>query len=244
MRAAGRTVTVTEIDSRLGDEPGRRREPGAPEADGGTDGARYVDRPDAEDSGAAVDALFARLRASHTVDPAPGEPFLRASRLRGRPEAGSGAAEEAVADAAEGRPGRAERPDPEPEKPGEARAGDPQPDEPEAEAGPPAPNTGRPEPRRPRDRGGPEPAPGPSRSPDDVLRAERAEILEPLTRDLGRRAKRALQDQQNELLDKIRTIKGKVEATEVLPTAEAQDAAWAPVLDEPLSSAYPCVLGR
>jgi hypothetical protein len=62
--------------------------------------------------------------------------------------------------------------------------------------------------------------------------------MAPLARDLNRAAKRALQDQQNELLDQIRTIKGKVAADTVLPTVEAQEAAWAQVLEAPLRTAY------
>ena len=48
------------------------------------------------------------------------------------------------------------------------------------------------------------------------------EILAPLTKDLGRRAKRALQDEQNELLDQIRTVKGRSRPSDVLPTADAR----------------------
>jgi hypothetical protein len=75
-------------------------------------------------------------------------------------------------------------------------------------------------------------------SPDDLLRAERDEVLGPLTKDLGRRAKRALQDEQNELLDQIRTRKGKIAADDVLPAVDAQESAWLEVLEEPLRAAY------
>jgi pyruvate/2-oxoglutarate dehydrogenase complex dihydrolipoamide acyltransferase (E2) component len=75
-------------------------------------------------------------------------------------------------------------------------------------------------------------------SPDDVLRADRDEILAPLAKDLGRRAKRALQDEQNELLDQIRTRKGTIAAADVLPALDAQEAAWLEVLEEPLRTAY------
>jgi hypothetical protein len=47
-----------------------------------------------------------------------------------------------------------------------------------------------------------------------------------------------LQDEQNELLDQIRTRKGKIEAEDVLPAVDAQEAAWLEVLEEPLRAAY------
>ena len=186
-------------------------EPEAPTADD--------HRPDAEDSGAAVDALFARLRASHTVDAAPGEPLPEpAAEETSEPE-----------------------PEPEPAEPGS----EPEPEAAVAEVPAPMPTAPEPAPRD--ETTEPEPAAGEASeqsapdeplSPDDALRAARAEVLEPLSKDLGRRAKRALQDQQNELLDRIRTIKGKVEADAVLPSTEEQEAAWTPVLVEPLGAAY------
>lgn len=200
--------TETDVESvAVIDGPEAPAEPSG-EDDGGT--------PDAEDSGAAVDALFARLRASHTVDPAPG------------PAAGPetqealAAAPEAATEPATGEPVPVDDgPEAAPPDAEATASEEPSPDEPAPEAAEAAPAP-----------------PEPPLSPDDVLRAERAEILAPLARDLGRRAKRALQDQQNELLDKIRTIKGKVEPSAVLPTLEDQEAAWIPVLDEPLTAAY------
>jgi DivIVA domain-containing protein len=178
-----------------------------------------ADRPDAEDSGAAVDALFARLRASHTVDspatiPAP---EAREDGSPGRSEASSPAP--AAHEAVTGEP----EPDPEPTAPPEAEAAPP-----EAEAAPPEAAV-----EIPTEETWVEPP-----SLDEAARVARDDVLGPLAKDLARRAKRALQDQQNELLDQIRTIKGKVVSGEVLPTADAQAAAWAGVLDEPLSAAY------
>ncbi len=181
----------------------------APDAAGGDES----ERPDAEDSGAAVDALFARLRASHTVDPKPGEALPAPVDAKAAPDQAVAPGPEATAE--------------EPEAVAEAAAAPAEPEVVEPEVA--EPDAAEPE---------PEPAPEAPLSPDDGLRAERAEILAPLTRDLGRRAKRALQDQQNELLDGIRTIKGKVQADAVLPSAEDQEAAWTPVLDEPLGVAY------
>ncbi len=163
-------------------------------------------RPEAEDSGAAVDALFARLRASHTVDtpatiPAPEAPG------NGSSDAPSPAP--AVDEAANG--------EPEPGASAETEAPAPPPTDVESQT----------------EEAWVEPP-----SPDDALRAARDDALGPLAKDLARRAKRALQDQQNELLDQIRTIKGTVVSGEVLPTADAQAAAWAGVLDDPLSAAY------
>ena len=63
-------------------------------------------------------------------------------------------------------------------------------------------------------------------------------MLGPITQNLVRRAKRALQDQQNEILAQIRTVKGKVESGTVLVDADAQQSAWAEVLREPLAAAY------
>ncbi|MGZ6962813.1 MAG: DivIVA domain-containing protein [Acidimicrobiia bacterium] len=199
--AASNEVDVTEIDLEretvvVIDEPDA-------EATAVSENGRSADTPDAEDSGAAVDALFARLRASHTADPGP------ASSLPAPAPAAASTSPETPAESPAEAPPAAEAPTPGDQEPASVVAVTPA-----AE--------GRSE----------------ALTPDDALRVERAEILEPLARDLARRAKRALQDQQNELLDKIRTIKGKVDPTEVLPATEEQEAAWGRVLEEPLSSAY------
>jgi hypothetical protein len=59
-----------------------------------------------------------------------------------------------------------------------------------------------------------------------------------VTRDLTRRTKRALQDEHNEMLDKIRTIKGRVESASVVPDADAMRAAWTEAVGAPLRVAY------
>jgi hypothetical protein len=171
---------------------------------GATPPAGAGDRPDAEDSGAAVDALFARLRASHTVDAPASIPAPAPA-----PEAPAKDAPSNGSDGSEASGGS-----------GAVKTGDPAPE---------------PEPATPNAGGG---ARVETLAPDDALRAARREVLVPLAKDLNRGAKRALQDQQNELLDRIRTIKGTIESAAVLPAAEDQASAWAAVLDEPLSAAY------
>jgi DivIVA domain-containing protein len=161
------------------------------------------------DSGAAVDALFARLRASHTADP-PAPVAL----------------EEAPGAPATGPEPAAARPEEAPPEPAPAAGDGATPAESPSAAGEREPGDGR----DAADDGGP--------TGDDALRAARREVLGPVTHDLTRRAKRALQDQQNEVLDRIRTVKGRVEAEKVLPPAEDMRSAWAAVLRDPLTLAY------
>ena len=66
----------------------------------------------------------------------------------------------------------------------------------------------------------------------------RASVLDPLARELGRKVKRALQDDQSSVLDRIRTVKGRPEASEVLPSAESQIAQLAATLRGPVDAAY------
>ena len=56
--------------------------------------------------------------------------------------------------------------------------------------------------------------------------------------DLARRGKRALQDEQNDLLDGLRRQRGKIDVAKVLPPLEDQLARWAHVLQPALDSAY------
>jgi len=224
---------VTEIDLEgeavvvIDEEPAVATAEPASKVDPGTAG----ERPDAEDSGAAVDALFARLRASHTVD-APATipaPDAAANGSEAGPETTD--APGAVKTSTPTEPESAPESGPESKQPPK-RERKPKPTPPAVES---APATGE------TDAGtssGTDDAWVDPAAPDDALRAARSDVLAPLAKDLNRRAKRALQDQQNELLDKIRTIKGKVESAEVLPSTEEQAAAWSPVLDAPLSAAY------
>ncbi len=58
------------------------------------------------------------------------------------------------------------------------------------------------------------------------------------TDDLVRRGKRALQDEQNDLLDGLRRQRGKIDTTKVLPTQDDQVARWAHVLQPAVDTAY------
>lgn len=89
---------------------------------------------------------------------------------------------------------------------------------------------------------GPEVEPGPAvpelADDDDAVRDERMGVLAPLLRDALKRAKRALQDDQNEVLDRLRTVKGRPQADAVLGAADAQVGAWVALLAEPIGAAY------
>jgi DivIVA domain-containing protein len=56
--------------------------------------------------------------------------------------------------------------------------------------------------------------------------------------DLVRRGKRALQDEQNDLLDGLRRQRGKIDTGKVLPALEDQLARWAHVLQPAVDTAY------
>ena len=58
------------------------------------------------------------------------------------------------------------------------------------------------------------------------------------TEDLSRRGKRALQDEQNDLLDGLRRQRGKIDTGKVLPALEDQLARWAHVLQPAVDAAY------
>ncbi|MEP6624666.1 MAG: DivIVA domain-containing protein [Acidimicrobiia bacterium] len=73
---------------------------------------------------------------------------------------------------------------------------------------------------------------------DDEARAARSAVLDPLQRELGRKVKRTLQDEQNDVLDRLRTVKGRPTAAEVLPSATEQVAVLAATLRVPLDAAF------
>jgi DivIVA domain-containing protein len=75
-------------------------------------------------------------------------------------------------------------------------------------------------------------------SADDAARAARDDALAPITDDLGRQAKRALQDEQNDVLDGLRRQRGKIDARKVLPPADDQLNRWAHVLQPAVDRAY------
>jgi DivIVA domain-containing protein len=69
------------------------------------------------------------------------------------------------------------------------------------------------------------------------LRARDDALAEP-GRALLRTGKRALQDEQNDVLDALRRQKGNLNLDELLPARDAQQAMWLEVLRDPLGDAY------
>ncbi|MEI6571493.1 MAG: hypothetical protein WCO36_08700, partial [Actinomycetes bacterium] len=63
-------------------------------------------------------------------------------------------------------------------------------------------------------------------------------VLVPLRRDAIKRAKRALQDDQNALLERLRTQKGRVDLAAILGDGAEQTATWVALLSEPLGKAF------
>src|SRR5579884_2207868 len=73
---------------------------------------------------------------------------------------------------------------------------------------------------------------------DAALVDARDSALEPVFRDVVRRSKRALQDEQNELLDVLRTEKGTPAPDKVLPGLDDQLTAWTAVVQPAVEAAY------
>lgn len=165
--------------------------------------------PGPEAPGPDVEALFARLRAA-SAEPEPIE----------EPSEPSGATDAEVGPAGREAPAAAEPPA------GEApAAAEPPPGGPPPAVAPPA-GAG--------DRGtGVSPAAG-----DGAALTRRAEVLGPLHRELERKAKRLLGDDQNEVLDRLRQRKRAAGIDELLPEAAAQRARFVEVLGAPLVAAY------
>jgi len=63
-------------------------------------------------------------------------------------------------------------------------------------------------------------------------------VLVPLRRDAIKRAKRALQDDQNALLERLRTQKGRIDLAAILGDGAEQTATWVALLSEPFSKAF------
>ena len=85
----------------------------------------------------------------------------------------------------------------------------------------------------------------PDEEPDDDGPADgdpatvaRDAALADVTADLARRGKRALQDEQNDLLDGLRRQRGQIDLTKVLPAVDDQVARWAHVLQPAVDTAY------
>jgi hypothetical protein len=69
---------------------------------------------------------------------------------------------------------------------------------------------------------------------DELWRQRRDEILEPLTASLVRKLKRVLQDEQNDLLQRLRVHRGPLTAAAVLPPAESHGEPYTRVAAEAL----------
>ncbi len=80
--------------------------------------------------------------------------------------------------------------------------------------------------------------PGVEPTADDVVRAGRAEVLEPLLSELVRLAKRLLQDEQNLLLDAARRARARVEPDRLLPDAVEHRDTWVELLTPAVDAAY------
>jgi DivIVA domain-containing protein len=73
---------------------------------------------------------------------------------------------------------------------------------------------------------------------DQAALTERDTTLAPIADDLAHRAKRAVQDEQNDVLDGLRRQRGKIDVGKVLPPAEEQLTRWAHVLQPSVDLAY------
>ena len=71
----------------------------------------------------------------------------------------------------------------------------------------------------------------------EALRAREAALVE-VSEELSRRGKRALQDEQNDVLDGLRRQRGKIDLAKVLPGKEEQLSRWAHVLQPSVDQAY------
>jgi hypothetical protein len=72
---------------------------------------------------------------------------------------------------------------------------------------------------------------------DRLLLERRDECLEPVASDLVRRLKRVLQDEQNEILDRLRQSRGRTPPEEALPSAGDQAARYREAAIDPLAEA-------
>ena len=86
--------------------------------------------------------------------------------------------------------------------------------------------------------GGDEPAGDEPVGDDQAALTERDTTLAPIADDLAHRAKRAVQDEQNDVLDGLRRQRGKIDVGKVLPPAEEQLTRWAHVLQPSVDLAY------
>ncbi len=96
--------------------------------------------------------------------------------------------------------------------------------------------------RAPADADGPDAAPAAEVEAelegDAALLAARDSVLAEISGELSRRAKRALQDEQNDILDGVRRQRGKIDTGRVLPAADDQVDRWRQVLHDGVDRAY------
>jgi DivIVA domain-containing protein len=88
------------------------------------------------------------------------------------------------------------------------------------------------------DAGDDEPTPAAPDAAAPTAASARDAALVDATDDLVRRGKRALQDEQNDILDGLRRQRGKIDTAKVLPPLEDQIARWAHVLQPAVDTAY------
>ncbi|MGH9025940.1 MAG: hypothetical protein ACRDWD_07475, partial [Acidimicrobiia bacterium] len=74
--------------------------------------------------------------------------------------------------------------------------------------------------------------------PVDPAIAQRDEVLEPVAVSLARQAKRAVQDEQNALLDALRRRRAATDPLAVVPALDEHAAAWSEILRPALDRAY------
>ncbi len=79
---------------------------------------------------------------------------------------------------------------------------------------------------------------GPADDDFAARRRARDDVLEPATAGLMRRAKRILQDDQNEFLDAMRRQKSRLDPKKLLPGLELQTAVWAEVVAPSVEDVY------
>lgn len=86
--------------------------------------------------------------------------------------------------------------------------------------------------------GGREPGDEGDLTPEQEALRARETALADVSEELSRRGKRALQDEQNDVLDGLRRQRGKIDLAKVLPGKEEQLTRWAHVLQPSVDQAY------
>jgi DivIVA domain-containing protein len=73
---------------------------------------------------------------------------------------------------------------------------------------------------------------------DDLLRAERAEAIASAANGMARKAKRMLQDEQNEMLDALRKAKRRPESQSVMTARSSQIEQWSAIVAPSVAAVY------